>query len=73
MTTLYVVNKATSCGVDVTGIYSTEEKALGKINLMIENDWCKYRKSDFFNNVWEAINYDDMWLSFYKIELDKDS
>lgn len=70
--TLYVVNKATGCGTDVTGIYSTREKALEKVQLLIDNDCCKYRLSAEEDNVWMAVNYDDMWICFYETELDKD-
>lgn len=70
--TIYVVNKGTGSGVDVLGIYSTREKALDKVQWAIDNDWCQYRKSDFIGNVWEAVNYDDIWLSFYETKLDKD-
>lgn len=69
---VYVVNKGTAGGVDIIGIYSTKEKALDKVKLTIDNDWCKYRKQEFMGNVWEAVNYDDIWISFYETQLDKD-
>lgn len=69
---LYVVNKITGCGTYSNGIYSTKEKALEKVQLLIDNDWCKYRPSAEEENIWVAVNYDDMWICFYETELDKD-
>lgn len=69
---LYIVNKTTGCGTDVMGIYSTKEKALEKIQLLIDNDWCQYRPSSEEKDVWVAVNYDDIWISFYETVLDKD-
>lgn len=72
---LHVVSKSTGCGTDILGIYSTKEKAIERANEIMDRDWCKYRLSYETSDdvkIWDAVNYDDIFVSIYKTVLDKE-
>lgn len=73
MTPLFVVIRGVEeYGEVVRGIYSTEEKAIKKVEEIIKGDFVKYRKVDYLGYpLWEAFE-GDIWIIIKETALDKD-